>query len=215
MSWQDSLTFIESPVVEHRVGDRTVGFRPISVQTLFKLRRIAKPFAKALPVLLDGGKNDVKSEIRDFPGEGAVSIVEAIDPKLAQIRHDQRERAWQSLFEEGLHDETLAVLGEIVLKSCGRSLFGENERDWPTPQAFMAEPQVAACFGDLIAGTLKANKGVLGPLGRSLDDLAAKAKAFVEGRMKTQTPDSETSPTGSPGSSSEDTTPSESSPSTS
>lgn len=226
MSWKEQLNFGEPTYTDHEVGDgdnkRVMQFYPVSVGMMFKLRRAAKPLAKAFATLTSGGRSDNSQVYREI-GDPAVdekgrplktedgefirdteTIREAVSVELAKLRVDQRTQATEDLISALTDDENL----DVVVRMIGDSL---RIKDMPPSKEFM-EHVTAPVFAQMLVGVAKANKGVLGPLGEKLGDLlkgesVEEAKETLRDNLQLTPKDSgEPSQRPSSSSQSEDTT---------
>lgn len=188
--WKDTINFGDPTAIIHRVGNKDMEFKPISVGTMFKLRTMAKPIAKAFAVLTSSSAKDTASIFREFgdplldernkpimvegkPVRNAETIVEAIDPKLAEMRTKSRSEAIEEIIAAISSDEGTDTLGKIIMESIG--LTGN---DAPPPKAFFDAITVDHLTA-LIVGVGKANKGVFGPLTEALTPVLTQVKAGV------------------------------------
>lgn len=181
MDWKEQLNFGEPTYTEHKVGEKTLRFYPVSVGMVFELRRAAKPLAKAFATLTSGGKGDNSSVFREI-GDPATdasgkpiktsdgefvrdteTISEAISSELASLRMEQRSQAVEDLISALSDDENV----EIVVKMVCNSL---KITDPPPAKEFLSHVP-APEFAQMIFGVAKANKGVLGPLGKKMEEM--------------------------------------------
>ena len=180
-SWKDKLTFLEPDGVEHDVGGQAIMFYPVSLGTLFEIKVIGAPLAKALSVLFDDKGRDYGTVSRNFhtpDGQNMDSeiIVEARTPEMATLRAKQRQESIEKLMEALLNDKAKKAVGKIIIESM-KDKFDQGQV--PPALEFMNEIP-ATSIVEFLTGVAKANKGVLGPLAESLTGLWAKAKTKMD-----------------------------------
>lgn len=180
-SWKDAFTFLEPDGVTHAVGGEDIEFFPISLGTLFEIKQIAKPLAKALAILFNDKERDYGSINRNFhtpDGEKLDNelIIEPMSVDMAKLRQSQREDSIESLMESLLDTDAQKVIGKLIMESM-KNRWDQIEK--PSPLEFMkAIP--APTIVDFLTGVAKANKGVLGPLAETLTGLWTKVRTKIE-----------------------------------
>lgn len=199
-SWKDKLTFLESDSVEHEVNGTMISFHAVSLGTLFEIKVIGEPLAKALAVLFDDKGRDYGTVSRNFyqPNSGQADqrmdnelIVEPRTPEMAALRAKQREESIGGLIEALLNDKSKAVLGKLIVESM-KDYFDKGQV--PPGVEFMNQIP-ATSIVDFLTGVAKANKGVLGPLAESLTGLWAKAKNRLNSALASEDESESSSPT--------------------
>lgn len=189
--WKSKASFVgETNYTEHRVGDKDYKFYPVRVSTMFKLRRVALPLAKALAALFKprGSFDSTIVERTLTEEDGAVSKEvrnEAIEPELAKIRTDERVLAISELVEAFTDETNAAILGDIIVDSL-REVYDAGKNNPPGHEVIKAIS--LPTLKDLLIGVAKANKEVLGPL-------ADRAQAEIEALGKLQETAGSSSPT--------------------
>ena len=122
-SWKDKLTFLEPDGVEHTIEGTAVMFYPVRLGTLFEIKVIGAPLAKALAVLFDDKGRDYGTVSRNFyqPNSGQADqrmdnelIVEPRTPDMAALRAKQREESIEGLIEALLNEKSKAVIGKLI-----------------------------------------------------------------------------------------------------
>ena len=199
--WKSKLNFGEPTHVEHKVGEATVKFYPVSVGMMFKLRRAAKPIAKAISVLTSGGGKDTGNIFREVgepvmldgkplklkDGQGGDRIVrdnetiaEAITPELAETRTRQRSEAIEDLIGALTDDENVKIIAEIIMDSMRM-----EGNDRPPASEFINQIELPI-LGELLMGVGKANKGVFGPLADKLSPAFTQAQGAIKARLSSE-----------------------------
>lgn len=215
MSWKEHINFGEPTYIEHKVGDNTLKFYPISVKTLFKLKAFLGPFGKAIATFTASNQNDQARIGREMnapyvgddgkPYKIAQSdksfalvrdtetTIEAIDPKLAEVREAQRLRAIENITTMLSEEKNLETIAEIVIDSL-------RFPDRPPPaQEFIREVPVPLMF-EFVMGVIHANKGVFAPVGKLLSPIWSQVSKGVvipkEPAPASQEQESESNPAG-------------------
>lgn len=162
MSWKDKVSFLAPTYIEHEVGGETLKFWPVSLGVAVKLRAIGAPLAEALSILFAPTDNDATVIIREFEGGdgGKEKVVEAVDPKLAEMRDKQRADALSKAIKTLSDSKNLGVIGEIIMDSM-RENFPKSEPRPPGLEVMNELPLKP--LKEIIMGIVKANKDVLGP----------------------------------------------------
>ena len=180
-TWKDKLTFLEPEGIEHEVIGQQIMFYPVSLGTLFEIKVIGAPLAKALAVLFDDNGRDYGTVSRNFhtaDGQHMDSelIVEPRTVEMATLRVKQRSESIEALTDALLDDKAKKAVGKIIVESM-KDHFDKDQV--PPPIEFMNQIP-ATSIVDFLTGVAKANKGVLGPLADSLTGLWAKAKMKMD-----------------------------------
>jgi len=178
-SWKSHPAFLGNVQYhEHVVMGKKLKFHPITVGALFRLRRLAPPLAKALTTLFEQNAKDsttIQRSVTEKDGSVAnETVLEAINPQLAQLRSNQRAKAIQDFIEAFTDTENMNIVAEILIDSL-RDLFPPGSSDNPSPEDFVNQLQASA-FSEMLQGLAAANREVLGPLLEPLEALAKRAK---------------------------------------
>lgn len=172
--WKNKCSFLSPSGITHKIAGKDYTFYPISVQMAFRLRTMGSKMMAAFGALFVDTSADVGSHNRivsDSQGSAVNEItVDPIDPRLAEIRAEHKQKAFQSLFDAIVNDDNKEILAEVVMDSL-KDVFGEGAR--PSPDEFLADVPLPV-FTEMLIGVFKANKGVLGPLGEAATDLLNK-----------------------------------------
>lgn len=177
--------------IEHKVGDTSFKFFPVSVDLTFKLKVFAEPIAKLFAAFTDKTDKDAGQITRSAKRaandtEGYVEhTTEAVSEKIIAVRYSQKSDAIQDFIHKVMSDDAKHLLASLIMDSL-REKFPRGNQSNPSPTSFSAildTPVLMEC----LFGVAKANKGVFDPFLRALalDDstatkLAAKAKAKIE-----------------------------------
>jgi hypothetical protein len=171
--WKDKASFLSPSHIESVVGGETHLFYPISVEMAFRLRNMGSGMAAAFGALFVDTSNDYGTTNRTVSDDNTKAvqsemIIDPIEPKIAEIRAAQKERAFQAMFESIVNDKNKEVLAEVIMDSM-RGLFPDKANRPPVKEFLDVVP--LPCFTEMLIGVFKANKGVLGPLGQTIGDL--------------------------------------------
>jgi len=162
MSLRNILAFGNTNSIEREVAGETIQFYPISVRMLFRLKKIGKPLAKALAVLFRQDSTDTGLEQKTItdpasPGAKVEEILtHAISPKLADLRHNQSQKAIEELIDSITDPKNVDAMAEIVIDSM-------KAKEELKPRDLVDQVQIPV-FLELAKCVLEANQGVLGPL---------------------------------------------------
>ena len=201
-TWKDKLTFLEPEGIEHEVMGQKIMFYPVSLGTLFEIKVIGAPLAKALAVLFDEKGRDYGTVQRNFHQPNSEQsdermdnelIVEARTPEMATLRANQRQESIEGLLEALLNDKAKKAVGKIIVESM-RDHF---DKDQVPPGIEFINEIPAPSIVDFLTGVAYSNKGVLGPLADQLMGLWAKAKGKMDQALSDETviDDAASSPT--------------------
>lgn len=163
--WKKHPSFVGGTNFEERdINGATMRFHPISAGLMFRLRRLAVPIAKALSTLFQATSFDVTVVDRTTKGpdgEGREVIQEAIDPRLAKVRTDQRADAMAELIEALSAEQNRLLVGQIITDSL-REVFPRGMKSSDVEE-FMVGLEAPTLL-KLLRGVAAANSEVLGPL---------------------------------------------------
>lgn len=180
--WKKKLNFGEPTHSEltFEGAESPTKFFPVSVAMMFKLRRLAEPLARAISVLTNSKDQD-NAHIHRKIGDGEEILSEAIDPKLAELRSEERANAIATLISAATEDENMSIIGEIIMDSI-------RLEDAPPPREFMNQIDLPQ-LGFFIKGVAIANKGVFGPLADRAEALfnQAQVEATQDNAQEDQT----------------------------
>lgn len=183
-----TTSFVQSSPTRHRVGEKEELFVPVSVRTALTLRNVAGALGKSLSILFTPREADCDIVTNQVVPEGAVRLdqeskplmhftrtISAIAPELAKFRDESRANSIKEALEALLDDANAVSLARIVIE-CMRERFPRKESR-PTPEQFLEETSLPE-FIQMLAGVMKANTGVMGPLGATV---AARVKEAFAG----------------------------------
>lgn len=166
-NWQKKAAFVGGTnYVEREIQGDTYRFFPVRVKTLFRLRRVALPLAKALSTLFAPQNADFGVVQRQFndTGDGASgteTVTEPISRELAELRTRERTEAITGAIEAFTDPENAQVVGEILIDSL-REEFNKGI-DNPPAKAVVEHLETPTLI-EFLKGVAAANKEVLGPL---------------------------------------------------
>jgi hypothetical protein len=169
--------------IEHEVLGQRVKFWPVSYSTFLYLKNVATPIIQSILTLINGDSKldkDYVSETRTVggPGDGeeVVQRFSAIKADLAAVRHEQRNKAVQTL-TEAIFSEKEGWIFVALCVDCAR------EVEWPVKDTVVkiakhvavSREMTVDVLIEMLVGVAKANKRFLDPLGMSaLVDVAGK-----------------------------------------
>lgn len=194
-TWKDVISFLDNEGIEHEVNGEMLTFYPVSMGTLFKVKSIGKPLAKALAILFDDKNRDygtVNRSMRSEDGAGVDTeiIIDAVTVDMATLRSKQKEESIEGLIDALLDDDAKKTIGALIVESIKKSEHFKDV-DMPSPLEFMNTIPADSII-DFLTGVAKANKGVLGPLAETLTDLWAKVHAKVKKAVSEEPLDTDT-----------------------
>lgn len=185
--------FRGKPIVHPITGENgpiEIGFRPVTGRRLFELRGLVGPVAVAIAAFFPDSKNDISVETVQTVADGTIlnertgkmdplfnskTVANAIDPSLAKHRDQQRASAIESIISTIFDDKNKKIIHEMILESA-RDFF-KLQPIPPTAEVLANELELPV-FIEFCIGVLKANQGVLGPLGGMMkgrmDEVIAK-----------------------------------------
>jgi hypothetical protein len=143
---------------------------------------LSKPLAQALTVLFTNKESDTGATTQSIENgkEGRKEIKTVVDPltvEIAVYRSNQKQEAFESLFEALSNQDNGMLLGRMIMDSL-REIFDEKDREDRNRALELIKAMDLATLKDMITGLIKANAKVLGPL----EDMAAQfSKAFMSG----------------------------------
>jgi hypothetical protein len=187
MSWKERWTFIKPKGEEHEVEGQKLIFYPVSMSSLFTLKVIATPIAKALATIFQNENNDIGITDRTS-GDGKLNgefvtekIIEPVSLDLATFRLQQK----QSAIEEALQIIFDPINSRIIMRLIMDSLRDEFDRGRTEEQKnadadILLENIDGAQFREFLTGLFKSNKKVFGPLA----DMVAQSKKVINERMR-------------------------------
>lgn len=165
MSWTDTVSFLGGAnFTKATVNEKEIKFYPISVSTLFRLKALGKPLAKALALIM--GDKTVETSLinRHIEDEDGNSVMEehikAIESDLLREKFGLREDTITSVIEAFLNEESRDLVGMVIMESI-KDEFGEEKA--PPAKEFMAKLDLSTLV-QLVVGVIGANSGALEPV---------------------------------------------------
>lgn len=169
-------------------------FFPISIRSLVNLSSLAKPLMQALTVIFRNEETDTGYLSKKTRGGGEdVFSKQALEPELAKLRSQEKERAFERLVDAVTSPVNAKALARLIMDSC-REQFPRTLTD-ANVEEFVNNTDVEA-WTAFLTGLIKANKRVFdpflkGPLGvrvsASLSDLVPEVEK-VEKVKTAETP---------------------------
>lgn len=187
MSWKEKWNFIAPKGVEYEIGEDKLVFYPVSVSSLFVLRDIAAPIARAFAALFQGEHNDVGTVDRTS-GDGQINgefvtekIVEPVSMELARFRLDQKQHALEDAIQTLFSPTHARTVMRLIMDS-QRDIFdrdaSEDQKD-ETAQELL-ETLNPSQFQELLKGLYEGNKEAFGPLA----SMVAQSKDLIKAKMR-------------------------------
>jgi len=208
--WKSKVAFLEAGnSVSVNINGEDVTFHEISAGKIFKLKGLASPLGKLVDTFRRNEAN-VSSKSSKYAGQdgepgGEIMEIMAIDPKLEEQQSKRRQYAIQEFIEALTDSQNIGALGEIIMDSM-KDIFPRGDRDNPPGSEFIQNVPLPV-LGQMIGGVIRANEGVLGPLGKTVRERLDQKLRDATLAEEDQTPGSN-SETPSNGSQPEGTTPS-------
>lgn len=175
--------------VEKEIDGTMVTFYRIPAGTLRKFNAIAGLIGKSLGVLFDSREHDsrqeriqVPSEFRDDNGPlyEIKSTVDAVDPKIAEVRRAQVEEGIEKFINTLVGPEAMTIMCEIIGRSA-REEFKDYKDDYSKLQDIL-DPMT---MFQMLKGAWEASAGDFAELGKSLFLQNPKVQEAVN-RLKTK-----------------------------
>jgi hypothetical protein len=180
------LSFLSDRSVTSTVAGRDLKFFPVSVWTALKLRKISSTIAKSAAVLFEGGEALRSSKFREVyeggkGGDGGIQRdreMQAIDPKLAEMRHLHRQAAIDDLLNTLMLEENGFLLADFIKDSLREeSIDFSNSSDG---RRKFLETLSVDILAEIVAGLIQANKAVFDPLVAWVREMIARAQRANE-----------------------------------
>lgn len=162
--WKERASWLAPKHIEHEVGGETYKFRAVSVGTAARLSSIGGPIVEALTVLFTPADTDIGKVHRKF-GEGEETIVQPLEPALAEFRSKERARALERAFAALTEEKNLRIVADLIMESMFEVYPPEEKLERSTKE-FVAETPLPV-LREMLVGLFKANKDVLGPFGET------------------------------------------------
>lgn len=183
-----SKSFLVRKGVPHVVNGETLMFYPVSVKAAASLSAIGKPIAQAVSALFSGVGNESGQQERVHKvGEDVTheTIVLAIDPKLAEVKLANRNKAIEALISALTDQANLTTLAKIIMDSL-------RDDYPPVPTKEMIDELLSSDIGtlaQLVEGVLVASQDSFSPL---LKRLLALRPASSQGVVEPRAPEAVT-----------------------
>lgn len=165
--------------IEHKVGEETLRFYPLSVNMLWKMQSAVEPIAQALR-LLSAGKNDCEQTIDQGVDEETgerrvVTHIGAVKPEIAAMRETRMDDQIKKAMDTFFSNEMRAFVGELITDSLRDDFTRAEARNSGTTTLMMEgsdeQPGLdLTTLAGMIMGIVKSNQGVFGPFAQKIKD---------------------------------------------
>jgi len=181
MSWKQKITTVfADKSVSREIRGQTWQFYPVCLSTVQKLQSTITALVDAGAVLFADHKDETGQSqeiIQSADGTITRTTVDAIQPKLAELRAAQRSEAVRQATNAFLSQNGHLAIGMLVADSL------RNDFERPVKEAdvqeFLNSIDIASLF-EFVLGVLDANAKVFGPLGEQIRAaITAKVRAVA------------------------------------
>lgn len=182
-------SFLSKTFVERKIGDNLVKFYSCTPSALLAMKELLEPLSKALVALMPAG-NDVEwsEQVQKNDKEGTFFRQEkttAVDPKLAELRVDQKKGAIKDLLQALTSNVSQIVLAKLLMNSMRDEGFSKEPTDHEALD-FMNKGTDTDTLVDMLEGLFEANKKMISPF---LKRLPQEAKDVLRGVEKPSKPE--------------------------
>lgn len=186
MSWKDKWTFIAPKAVPVKIEDDELKFYPVCVSSMFVIKTIASPIARALASIFQNEDNDVGvvDKVKGTGVDGEYVTEKRIEPvsmELARFRLDQKQHAIEEAVETLFDPKNAQIIMRIVMDSM-RDDFdrskSEEEKDKEAVEVLNTID--ASMFYKLLMGLYAGNQQVFGPLA----SMVAQSKGLIRDKVR-------------------------------
>ena len=188
MSFADKFRLLSPLSVDREIHGQQVTFYTCSVRTCAKLSGVLSKLAGHFTTLIgaNSDRDQGKTE-EDYQTEAgeiiSKTIVEPINPDLAQLRADQKERAVAGAIEALFSTKNRAAIGELLMDSMKDEFPRGKKPPAEECQGFIDEMDVPTLI-EFLKGLAAANAKVFGDLGKGLGRAVQdKAKELLGGEV--------------------------------
>lgn len=202
--WREAMrTWVQEDGELSPVGDTHERFYSLSMTTLFRLNKLARPLIKTISTFLGTRDKDQEVFSREMTEEGGMVVfentVKAVDPSLAALRHAQMQDTVDALMDAIDDPQNRGVLALIVMDSMRERGFPSRPSDADLND-FLSSVS-GPVFGQMLLGVWAANKGLFGEQEGKALGLIRRAVGGALGQDEDEVPaepeDSTTQPSGS------------------
>lgn len=191
----DMFRLLSPLTVDREINGKTVTFHTCSVRTCARLSSFISKMAGHLSVLMTSENRDQGKVEEDYQTkEGEIiqkTIVDPINPDLAELRVAKRKKAVEEAFSELMSEPNRALIGDLLMDSLKENFPRGEKRPADECLEFVDSMDVPT-FIQFLIGLAAANAKVFGDLGKELSR-AFQAKAGE--LLGTKAPASEARPT--------------------
>jgi hypothetical protein len=160
--------FLSDRGVTRSVLGRDLVFYPVTVWTAFKLKPLAKSIGKSLQTFFSGGatlQTSKQQDVTEGTEGGAfqrVRELQAIDPKLAEMRHVYMQAAIDDLIDTAMQPDTAHLVVDVIC-DCLRNEGITPPKSTEEKRRFL-ENLSSDAFTEILMGIYEANKAIFSPL---------------------------------------------------
>ena len=185
MSILDKFRLLCPATVEETIGENSFTFYQCSPRMLATTAHLVAHLAGGVSVLFSDKNGDTGTTIQDYRDpetgeEGQTTMINAIDPQLANDRAERRSQAIKSLVTGLLQDDHRKALLGMIANSL-RDDFPRKDKSAIAEGIDMLDEMDLGHFLQFFMGMMKANAGVFGELGKTVVDRMQKATAAAVG----------------------------------
>lgn len=186
MSILDKFRLLCPATVEETIDDNPFTFYQCSPRMLATTAHLVAHLAGGVSVLFTDKGSDTGTTIQDFRDpetgeEGQTTLINALDPQLANDRAERRSQAIKSLVTGMLQDDHRKALLGMITNSL-RDDFDRKDKKAIAEGIDMLDEMDMGYFLKFFMGMMRANAAVFGELGKTVvDRLHQATKAAVGG----------------------------------
>lgn len=172
MAIADMFRLLSPLSVEREINGELVTFYTCSIRTCARLSTMLSELAGHMATLMGGdASRDQGTTTEDYQNaEGDIvqkTITEPINPSLAKIRADQKQRSLQGAVDSLMSDKNRSAIGALMMDSM-KDKFPRGKQV-PSDQALdFVDGMDVATFIEVVKGVASANAKVFGDLGKGL-----------------------------------------------
>lgn len=186
MSILEKFRLLCPATVQETIGENSFTFYQCSPKMLATTAHLVAHLAGGVSILFADKNGDSGTTIQDFRDpetgeEGQTTLINAIDPQLANDRAERRSQAIKSLVTGLLQDDHRKALLGMITNSL-RDDFDRKDKKAIAEGIDMLDEMDMGPFLKFFMGMMKANAAVFGELGKTVVDRMQQAtKAAVGG----------------------------------
>jgi hypothetical protein len=186
MSWKEKWTFIAPKAVPVKIEDDELKFYPVCVSSMFVIKTIAAPIARALASIFQSEENDVGvvDEVKGTGVDGEYVTRKKIEPvsmELARFRLDQKQHAIEEAVDTIFDPKNSRTVMRIVMDSMREDFDRNKSEEEKDKEAVEVLNTIdASMFYKLLMGLYAGNKTVFGPLA----SMVAQSKGLIQDKVR-------------------------------